>query len=285
MTKSKRPFRRRIKKPIKFFLLYTVMAVVCVLIVFPFYWMALSSLKPTEIFGAVMSLLPTRLDPASYITVFTEHPLLTWLRNGFVVALATAFFCITIACFAAYSLSRFRFKGRALYSSLLLGTQMIPIVLLVIPIYIFFKELNLLNSLVGLIIAYITFGVPLCTMLLKSFFDTVSPEIEESALIDGCSRLGTLLRIVLPLSLPGLAVTALFAFLQAWNEYVFAATFLSRLQKYTTSIGLQSFIGMFTIDWSSIMAGAVVVTLPTFLVFAFLQKGLIKGLGTGALKG
>jgi ABC-type glycerol-3-phosphate transport system permease component len=247
--------------------------------------MALSSLKPGEIFGTVTSLLPNNLDVTNYIKVFAEHPLAIWMKNGFIVSLATAFFSIAIACFAAYSLSRYRFKGKALYSTMLLGTQMIPVVLLVIPIYVFFKDLNLLNSLLGLIIAYITFGVPLCTMLLKSFFDTVSVEIEESALIDGCSRLGTLLRIVLPLSLPGLAVTALFAFLQAWNEYVYAATFLSKVSKYTTSIGLHNFIGQHRLDWGGIMSASVIVTLPTFVVFAFLQKGLIRGLGTGALKG
>ena len=285
MSKAKKQKRNKIRKLLKFFLIYTTMSVVCVIIVFPFYWMVLSSLRPQEIFGEVMSLLPHNLTVSGYVKVFANHALGAWLKNGFIVALATAVFSITIASFAAYSLSRYRFKGKALYSALLLGTQMIPVVLLVIPIYIFFKDLNLLNSLLGLVIAYVTFGVPLCTMLLKSFFDTVSVEIEESALIDGCSRLGTLLRIVLPLSLPGLAVTALFAFLQAWNEYVFAATFLSTISRFTTSIGLQSFIGMYRLDWSGIMAGAVVVTLPTFFVFAFLQKGLIKGLGTGALKG
>ncbi len=285
MSKAKKQKRNKIRKLLKFFLIYTTMSVVCVIIVFPFYWMVLSSLRPQEIFGEVMSLLPHNLTVSGYVKVFAKHALGAWLKNGFIVALATAVFSITIASFAAYSLSRYRFTGKALYSALLLGTQMIPVVLLVIPIYIFFKDLNLLNSLLGLVIAYVTFGVPLCTMLLKSFFDTVSVEIEESALIDGCSRFGTLLRIVLPLSLPGLAVTALFAFLQAWNEYVFAATFLLQISKFTTSIGLQSFIGMYRLDWSGIMAGAVVVTLPTFVVFAFLQKGLIKGLGTGALKG
>jgi len=273
------------RKVLRFILLYILMSTVCVAIVFPFYWMAMSSLQSEKIFGETQSLLTVDLNPESYRIIFADYPLSNWLANGSMVAVATAFFSICISCFAAYSLSRFNYRGKLVFSTLLLGTQMIPVVLLVIPLYIIFRDMGLLNNLLGLVVAYITFSVPLCTMLLKSFFDTVSVEIEEAALIDGCSRIGTFLRVTLPISLPGLAVTSLFAFLLAWNEYVFAATFLTSKIKYTTSIGLFSFIGQYTIEWSNIMAAAAIVTIPTFVVFAFIQKGLIKGLGTGALKG
>lgn len=273
------------KKIFKFIGLYALVSVVCVIVVFPFYWIVLSSLTPQQIFEPDASLFTLELSGKGYIDAFARYSLSRWLFNSSLVAIASVFFSIVISCFAAYGLSRFNYTGRFAFTTLLIVTQMIPFAVWIIPLYIIFRDLHLMNSLVGLVVAYITFAIPLCTLLLKGFFDTIPKELEEAALVDGCGRIGGFLRVALPLALPGIAVTSLFAFLQAWNEYVFAATLLQDSQKYTVSIGLYMYIGEFTVDWISLLAASVVITIPTFVVFAFIQKGLIKGISAGALKG
>lgn len=269
----------------KFVLVYVFITVICAAVVFPFYWMAISSMTPGGVYATLPKLFTLDLDPSAYLTIWSRYPLGRWLSNSTLVALSTTAFSIVVSCFAAYSLSRFKYKGKLVFAAFLLGTQMIPFVVLVIPLYIIFRNLNLINSLLGLIVAYTAFAIPLCTMLLKGFFDSIPIAIEEAALMDGCSRLGSFLKITLPLSLPGLAVVALFSFLQVWNEYVIAATFLHNKEKYTVSVGVYSFIQEHQILWADILTTSIIITIPTFVVFAIIQKGLIKGLGTGALKG
>jgi len=273
------------KKIFKSIGVYTLVGVACVIIIFPFYWMILSSLTPKQIFEPNPSLFTLDIDAEGYMRAFREHSLSRWLVNSSLVAIASAFFAIAISCLSAYSLSRFNYRGKFTFTILLVVTQMIPFALLIIPLYVIFRDVGLLNSLVGLVVAYITFAIPLCTLLLKGFFDGIPKEIEESALIDGCTKIGAFLRVALPIALPGLAVTSLFAFLQAWNEYVFAATLLHDSLKYTVSIGLYTFIREYTVEWTSLLGASVITTIPTFVVFIFIQKGLIKGIGAGALKG
>ena len=275
----------RTRKVYRWIWFYALLCLVCVLVVFPFYWMILSSMTPQQIFDPAPSLFTTDVNLQGYVIAFVEYPLARWLTNSFLVAVVSAFFAIVISLFAAYSLSRFNYPGKFVFTMLLLTTQMIPFALLIIPLYIIFRDVGLLNSLLGLVIAYVTFSIPLCTLLLKGFLDTIPVQIEESALVDGCTRIGAFLRVTLPIAVPGLAVTSLFAFLQAWNEYVFAATLVKERLLFTTSVGLYYFLGEYTADWITLLAAAVVVTIPTFVVFVFLQKGLVKGLGTGALKG
>ncbi len=273
------------KKMLKIIGFYTLMSAVCVIIVFPLYWMVLSSLTPEQMFEPNPSLFTLNMSGEGYISAFVDYPLSRWLLNSFGVAVVSAFFAVSISVFAAYSLSRFDYPGKFTFTVLLLVTQMIPFALLIIPIYVIFRDVGLLNSYLGLVVAYITFAIPLCTLLLKGFIDTIPREIEEAALIDGYSRVGAFLRVTLPIALPGLAVTTLFAFLQAWNEYVFAVTLLHERLKFTSSVGLFMFIGAYSVDWTALLGASAIVTIPTFVVFAFIQKGLIKGIGTGALKG
>ena len=186
---------------------------------------------------------------------------------------------------AAYALSRFRFRGRDASQVALLATQMFPAILLALPMFIFFSHLGLLNNLFGLSLAYLAFLIPVAAVLLKAFFDAIPVELEEASLIDGASRIGTLFRITLPLSLPGLASTFLFCFIISWDEFLFARMFIRQPDNWTVSLGLASFSGEFVTPWDQVMAAATIITLPVAVIFLSLQRYLVRGLTAGGIKG
>jgi multiple sugar transport system permease protein/raffinose/stachyose/melibiose transport system permease protein len=167
----------------------------------------------------------------------------------------------------------------------MLLSQMIPSVLLLIPLYLVMKNLGLINTYASLILAYTTFTVPLCTFMMKSFFDSVPYEMEESAEIDGCTRVGIIFRILLPVSLPSLVATSLFAFLNAWNEFMFGFVFINDEEHRTLTPGISLFKGLYQTDWGSLMASSVLSVLPIVILFVFLQKFLVEGMTAGAVKG
>jgi arabinogalactan oligomer/maltooligosaccharide transport system permease protein len=182
-------------------------------------------------------------------------------------------------------MSRFGFPGRERGLQLFLVTQMFPGVVMAIPLYILMDELGLLNSLVGLSLVYSTTAIPFCTWNLKGYFDTLPKELEEAALMDGASRWVTFTRIVLPLARPALAVTALFSFMTAWNEFILAATFLSDARAYTLPVVLNSYVNNYGTEWGHFAAGAVIVSIPVMALFFVLQRHLVEGLTAGGVKG
>ena len=207
------------------------------------------------------------------------------LLNSLVVAFATSAVGITLACTAGYAFSRWRFPGRDAALSLFLTTQMFPGVVMAIPLYILMDALHLLNSWWGLSLVYATTAVPFCTWNLKGYFDTIPRELEEAAIMDGASRWTTFTRVVLPLARPALAVTALFSFMTAWNEFILAATFLSDERAFTLPVVLQGYVGDFGTAWGRFAAGAIVVSLPVMALFFALQRHLVEGLTAGSVKG
>ena len=207
------------------------------------------------------------------------------LLNSLVVAFATSAVGITLACTAGYAFSRWRFPGRDAARSLFLTTQMFPGVVMAIPLYILMDALHLLNSWWGLSLVYATTAVPFCTWNLKGYFDTIPRELEEAAIMDGASRWTTFTRVVLPLARPALAVTALFSFMTAWNEFILAATFLSDERAFTLPVVLQGYVGDFGTAWGRFAAGAIVVSLPVMALFFALQRHLVEGLTAGSVKG
>ena len=274
--------RRRIQRGLFFALLIASVGVS----VFPFYWMVVTSLKSwAGIFTYPPTFLPEDYAASSYREVFETTRLWLWLVNSAKVTIPTTALSLALAATGAYALSRFKYRGKDAYGFLILVTQMLPGTLLLIPIYLIFKNANLLDNHVGLVIAYTTFSLPFCLWMQKGYFDTIPVELEEAALVDGCSRLEALVRIVLPLSLPGLAVTAMFAFVLGWNEFVFAATLLSTPELATNPVGLASFVSEYGTPWASIMAASAVSSLPVLLLFLFLQRYLLYGLTAGAVKG
>jgi arabinogalactan oligomer/maltooligosaccharide transport system permease protein len=192
---------------------------------------------------------------------------------------------ITLSCTAAYSFSRFEFPGRKAGMTGLLVTQMFPGVLIAIPLYVLLDVTGLLNSLTGLTLCYATTSIPFCVWMLKGYFDTIPKDLEEAALLDGASRWTIFTKIVLPLSRPAIAVTALFSFMTAWNEFILAATFMNRAASYTLPVALQAYVGDRSTEWGLFAAGAVLVSLPVMALFFMLQKQLVEGLTAGSVKG
>ena len=215
----------------------------------------------------------------------------TWLfgrqlLNSAVVALGTTVLGVFLACTAAYAFSRFRFPGRKLGLLTFLVVQMFPATLLMIPLYVILSRLGLLNSIWGLVLVYSTTAIPFCVWMLKGYFDTIPRELEEAALVDGASRLRIFYGIILPLARPAIAVTALFSFMTAWNEYILAATFLNREQSYTLPVLIKSYVGEYgSTEWGSFAAGAIIVSIPVVALFYALQRHLVSGLTAGGVKG
>ncbi|MCB9639456.1 MAG: sugar ABC transporter permease [Myxococcales bacterium] len=207
------------------------------------------------------------------------------LLNSVVIAFFTTLLGVFLACTAAYAFSRFRFPGREAGLMSFLVSQMFPGTLMMIPLYILMSRLGLLNSLLGLTLVYSTTSIPFCVWMLKGYFDTIPKEIEEAALMDGASRTLIFLRIILPLARPAIAVTALFSFMTAWNEFILAATFMNDEKHYTLPVMLQSFAGSYNTEWGHFAAGAILVSVPIILLFFALQKNLVGGLTAGSVKG
>ena len=216
------------------------------------------------------------------------HGELLFLRqamNSIMIALATTVVGVVLSCTAAYALSRFRFPGRKTGLTTFLVVQMFPATLLMLPLYVILDTLGLLNSMVGLVLVYSTTAIPFCVWTLKGYFDSLPRELEEAARIDGASPWMIFRRIILPLARPGIAVTALFSFMTAWNEFIMASTFMTDESKYTLPVLIQSSVGQFSADWGLFAAGAVVTSLPVMVAFYVLQRYLVGGLTAGAVKG
>ena len=258
----------------------------CCLLAAPFLWMLVTSLKgPQELALQYPTLIPRHPDPGNYARVLVRAGFGRYFLNSALVAVATTLISVALAALAGYAFARFRLPGGKALLLGILATQMFPGILLAIPLYGLLRDLHLLDSLPGLVLVYTTFALPFCVWMLRNSFLTVPRELEESALVDGCSRLGALWRVVLPVALPGIAATAIFSFILAWNEFLYANTFISSAEKRTLALGLQSLIGEFTTDWGLLMAGAVVTTVPLVLAFLAIQRRLTQGLAAGAVKG
>ena len=261
---------------------------VCLFAMFPFICMSSVSFKPASEVYAAPTLFPKAPTLDGYKAMLSTtgaFSFTTWLRNSVIVSLCTTLFSLIIATLGAYGISRFHFKGRSALSYIILTTQVIPGALIVVPMYVIMGNMNLLDNMFGLILAYTTFTVPFCTWMMKGYFDSISPTIDEAAMVDGANRFQVFSRIVLPLSLPGLAATTIFAFISGWNEYVFASVLLRSYSNWTLPIGIASFQGQYDTNWGTRMAWAVMITVPVVIIFWLLQKHLVAGMTAGAVKG
>ncbi len=243
--------------------------------------------KDPEFFQRLRAVLPipAHFSVANFVEVWTEQAFGRWLLNSIIVSLLTTLLGVFLACTAAYAFSRFRFPGRNAGMLMFLVSQMFPGTLMLIPLYIIIvKWLGLGNTYFGLVIVYATTAIPFCVWMLKGYFDTIPIDIEESALIDGASRQTIFLRIILPLAKPAVAITALFSFMTAWNEFILASVFMEAENNYTAPVGLRFFVGGFSSQWGYFAAGSVMVSMPVVLLFLYLQKYLISGLTAGSVK-
>ena len=229
---------------------------------------------------------PEQWSLKNFVDVLTEQPFLRWMLNSAFVAAITTVGGVFLACTAAYAFSRFSFPGRKAGMMSFLISQMFPGTLLLVPIYIIVVSwLGLGNNYLGLILVYSVTAIPFCVWMMKGYFDTIPLEIEESAIMDGASRQVIFFKIILPLAKPAVAVTALFSFMTAWNEFILAATFLEEESMYTAPVGLKFFVGGFASNWGYFAAGSIIISIPVVLLFLYLQKYLVSGLTAGGVKG
>jgi multiple sugar transport system permease protein len=252
----------------------------------PFYWMIATSLKTDkEIYGFEATLVPRHPTLAAYRLLFVKTPFVKYVRNTIIIAVTTTVASLVFGCLGAYALARLRFRGRKVIARGLVFTYLVPPSLLFIPLFAVMSTLRLVDSYQGIILAYLGFTVPFCTWLLMGYFRSVPLELEEAALVDGCSRLGALARIILPMSLPALAVVAFFSFTQAWNEFLYAQVFISSNEVRTVTAGISLFIVEDVFFWGPMMGAAFLSTIPPVLIYLIFQRWVVKGLTLGAVKG
>jgi multiple sugar transport system permease protein len=253
---------------------------------FPVYWMFITSIKPNaEVFAFPPSFWPTTVTAVHYQNFFQNPALLRYLSNSLLIATVTMISSLVIASYAAYSFSKFRYTGRRSIMFLTLSAQMFPQALLLITLYLMFSRLKLLDTYLVLVLAFTTFTLPLCTWMLKGYFDKVPNELLEAAKMDGASRMQIIHRIVLPIAKPALVATGIFAFMRGWNDFIYALTLVGR-NKQTLPPGLVlTYIGEFQSSWADMMAASLIVSLPLIIIFILFQRHIISGLTAGAVKG
>ncbi|MBA4699706.1 carbohydrate ABC transporter permease [Faecalicatena contorta] len=255
------------------------------LIVLPFIWQFLTSIKPmSEISAIPAKWIPSEINIQFYFNVFEKHPFARYLLNSFIVAVTTTILSILIGASAAYALARLRFKGKKIMLMAILSISMFPTIATLSPIYLLLKQFRLLNTYAGLVIPYITFALPLSIWLLTNFFSQLPKGFEEAAAIDGCSRAGIFFKIMLPLIKPAIFSVALIVFINAWNEYIYALTFMTNDLMRTVPVGIAMFPSNYEMPWGDMAAGSVIVTVPLIIMVLIFQKKIIAGLTAGGVK-
>jgi multiple sugar transport system permease protein len=265
---------------------YTALAFYVAFAMFPLYWLLKISLTPDKlIFTEGTAMWPSALTLDNFRSVIFYSDFMVYFKNSILVSLGTALVTTLVAAAAGYAFSRFRFAGKNLIIVAMLLTQMFPLLMIISPIYKIFASLGLLNTLTSLIIAYTAFNVPFATFLMQSFFDGIPQDLEEAAMTDGATRFQALRKVIFPLTLPGLAATLGFVFTAAWSELLFALMLISSNDTMTFPVGLLTFVSKFSVDWGQMMAAGVLALIPSCLFFIFIQRYLVQGLTSGAVKG
>lgn len=276
-----RALRRR-ARPLGFCLLATASLFP---LVFPILWMVLSAFKPLhELVAVPPSWLPRQptLQHFRDLISLTNFPVYLW--NSTVVALLTSAITVVVALLGAYSLTRFQYRGRRLLANFTLISYMFPPILLAIPIFVIISRLGMADSLLSLALAHISFALPFCLWLMWGYMKSVPIALEEAAMIDGASRMGAFMRVVVPMSLPGVIAIGILSFLVSWNDYLYALILLTSEGRKTLSLGVSIFLGSMGVEWGLINAAGVVITIPIILVFGVVQRFLIQGFGAGGVK-
>ena len=262
-------------------------AAVVAIVLFPIYWMFVTSVLPSSL---VLSRQPPLVPPvdaisfASYVEVFRRRPVFVWLANSAIVVAGSVAMSLVVSTLAGYSLSRFRTPAQRVAGATLLLSKMLPGSLVVIPFFFMYTTIGLIDSLAGLVLANVAVGVPFATWMMKGFFDTLPRELEQAAAIDGCTPMQTLWYVILPLARPGLAACGIYLAIVSWSEFVLARTLVTKPDHWVVTVGLQSFVGEYLVDWPALMAAGVVSLAPMLVLFLLLEPYLVSGLTSGAVK-
>ena len=284
-TREKREASLRRRKIILQIFTYVMLLIMVAIVLLPIYWMVITSLKlPREIYR-VPSLWPQVITDQNYRVLIEEKGFLTNIKNSLIVAVCVTVISLVISSLAAYSVVRFKYKFKGVIGRIILFAYLTPTSLLFIPLAIIVARLGIGNSLYGLIIVYLTFSLPLSTWLLQGYFRNVPRELEEQAMVDGSTRLGALFKILIPLSLPGLAAVSIFTFTGAWNELLLALIFITSESKRTVPLGINYLITSDVLPWGHLMAGAVLSSLPVMLLYFVAQRFMVSGATAGSVKG
>lgn len=278
---------RRGDSPFKRLIIHLILIAACVIAVFPILRVVTVSLRPGDrLLSTDMAIIPPDASLENYRNVLFEKDFLLWVWNSAIITASTAIIGVILASTSAYAFSRWKFPGRTAGLIFLLATQMIPAAMLMVPIFILAVRLGLVGTYRGLVIAYSITSIPFSVWILKGYYDTIPPDLEEAAMIDGASRLSTFYRIILPLSTPSLAIVFLFNFMQAWNDYLLARVLLSNATEiWTWPLGLTLLQTQFATAWGQFAAASILVTIPVLILFLYSSKYLISGLTLGGVKG
>lgn len=290
-TKQKRPMTPQRLKKTCFRILRGLgrtltLAFYLALVLAPLYWLFITSFKPKiEIMARDITYWPQAFTTEHYVSLFSRTNFPQYLLNSLTVTLSTAIVVLFMALFGGYALARYKFAGKGKFIVALLMSQMIPGTLLMIPIYLIFLKLKLNNSLFGLTLFYITTNIPFCLITMRAFFERIPASLEEAAKVDGCTQIGALFRVIVPIMFPGIVATFVFAFTGAWNEFLAALLFISKDGLRTVPVGLSMYVGKLDVNWGEMSAGGIIALLPTMLMFAVVQRYVVEGLTAGSVKG
>lgn len=280
------PALRRMSRAMERPGMYAAAAALVTLCAFPLAWMLSTALKPPpDVLAWPPTLLPPNPTAGNFARLFSQTNFLVYFRNSMICAWAATTLSVALGAVGAYSLTRFRYPGRETVAFTMLFTYLFPPIVLIVPFYILFRQLGLANSYAGLILAYTAFALPFSTWMLWAFFQSIPLELEEAALVDGAGRPRAVLHVVLPLALPGVIAVSIFTFIVAWNDYLFARVLMTSEDLKTLPVGVQDFFSMAVIEWGTIMAAGVMITIPALVFFVAVQRYLIRGWGTGGVKG
>ena len=276
---------KRHERGLSWWLLLAFLALVVAVSIFPFAFALSTSLRPrAELFSFPPTWFPKTWAWENFVTVWSAVPLLRYVLNSVVVSVLATLLNMAFAIPAGYALARLSFPGKRLFRQALLVTQMFSPVVLLIGLFRFMNQVHLLDNNASLVITYAALSLAFSVWFLAGYFESIPIEIEEAAMMDGCTRVGALVRVVLPMSKPALVASGVFAFIWAWNEFMIALTFISTPDNRTLPLGIYSFLGQYSVEWNYLMAAALIAIVPVLILFLLIEKNLVKGLTAGAVK-
>ena len=264
---------------------YAVLVFFSLLVLVPVAWMISTSFKTEpETIQIPPTWIPREPTIQAYIRIWKDYPFVTYFKNSLIIVLGATLLSTVVSCFAGYGVTRFNFRGKGSFMTFMLMTQMFPSIMLLIPYYKVLSIYGLMNTHLGMILVYVSFTIPFCSWMMAGFFKSIPVELDEAAIIDGCSRMRAFRSIILPLTLPGIASTAMYSFITGWNEYMFAQVLISDPTLKTVPIGIAELNGFYKILWNDMMAASLIASIPLIFLFLVSQRSFISSLTAGAVK-